>query len=244
MREALIQAFQVFLKRRYNKQIVEIQDPFRGMQRLLANMSIHNVIDGGGYHGEIALQLAALFPQAMVYSFEPSEMSFEQLTKKVRGNPRIKPVQCGLSSKNTTMTLFVNAQDSANSLSPAGEGGRKYQSWQTVNVGKEEISVVTLDEWAVENGVTSIDVVKLDLQGHELHALKGAERALSTTVKLVYSEVEFLRVYDQNCLHFEVESYLAPLGFELFQLYNLTSGDDNRLVCGDAIFFHRERVVC
>ena len=242
MREAIIRSIQRFLKRRYNKQIVEIRDPFRDMQRLLARSSVRNVIDGGGYHGDVALTLAAIFNQADIHSFEPSSRSFETLTSRVRGNPHIKPIRCGLSSAKKATTLYVNAQDSTNSLSPVGEAGKRYQSWQTANVGAEDVRLTTLDAWSSENGVSDIAVIKLDLQGHELHALKGAEQLLGSSVKLIYTEVEFVRVYKENCLMFELEAYLDSLGFNLFQLYNLTSGDDGQLVCGDAIFLHRQRI--
>lgn len=242
VREELIQFVQRQLKKRYNKTIVEIKDPFRDMQRLLAGTTVRGVVDGGAYHGEIALLLAEMFPSATVYAFEPSQKSYQTLQTAVKGTSRIKPIHCGLSSSQQATTLYVNAQDSTNSLSPVGEGGMKYQSWQTANVGREEVQLVALDEWIVENGVGDIDVVKLDLQGHELHALRGAEKTLKSKVKIVYTEVEFLRVYEENCLMFEVESYLRALGFDLFQLYNLTSGDDNQLVCGDAVFIHHERL--
>jgi len=241
LREELIQFLQRQLKRRYNKTIVEIKDPFRDMFRLFARTAVRTVIDGGGYHGEIALFIARLFPESVVYSFEPSSASFRTLVDNVKGNSRIRPVPVGLSSARKGATLYVNAQDSANALSPTAEGGKKYQSWQTVNVGSEEVQLVTLDEWATESDVADIDIVKLDLQGHELHALQGAEKTLASTVKLIYTEVEIVRVYEDNCLMFELETYLDSLGFDLFQLYNLTSGDDGQLVCGDAIFLHRQR---
>jgi FkbM family methyltransferase len=242
MRDELIQFIQRGLKRRYNKTIVEVKDPFRDMQQLLSRAAVRGVIDGGGYHGEISIALAMLFPQATVYAFEPFPKSFDLLTKNVQSHSRISPVKKGLSSSKKIMPLYVNAQDSTNSLSPVGEGGKKYQSWQTANVGTEDVELVSLDEWLAECDVLPIDVVKLDLQGHELQALMGAEKILARTVKLVYSEVEFLRVYEQNCLMIEIESYLRSLGFELFQLYNLTSGEDNQLVCGDAIFINRTRL--
>ena len=102
--------------------------------------------------------------------------------------------------------------------------------------------MVTLDGWAAEKGITDIHIVKLDLQGHELEALQGAEKMLRSTVKLIYTEVEFVKIYEQNCLYYEVEAYLRTFGIELFQFYDLSDGDDGRLVCGDAIFIAPERI--
>jgi FkbM family methyltransferase len=242
LRQSLIDAVQRGLRKRYSKEIVEVLDPFRDMQRLLHKFAVRGIIDGGAYHGEIALRLAGIFPAATVFAFEPAPRAFEVLKQRVRATPRIRSVNLGLSLEACSRTLYVNAQDSANSLSPVAAAGQKYQSWQTANLGTEEVRLVSLDEWGDANAVGPIDILKLDLQGHELEALRGSVRYLKSTVRLIYTEVEFVRIYQENCLYFEIEQFLRPLGYELYQLYNLTRGDDGQLVCGDAIFVSRERM--
>lgn len=236
VREELIQFIQRVLKQRYNKTIVEIRDPFLDMQVLLRQTSVRGIVDGGGYHGEIALRFEQMFPDATIYSFEPFSTSFQILQRQTLNSPRIQPVHRGLSSAKCSVPLYINAQDSTNALSPVCVGGKKYQSWQTKNIGRELVELIPLDDWLQESGAGPIELIKLDLQGHELKALEGASRTLSETVKLVYTEVEFVRIYEDNCLMYEVEAFLRQHQFELFQLYNLTSGDDHQLVCGDAIF--------
>lgn len=242
MRRQLILLLQKFLRQRYNKQIVEIHSPFRDMVRLLHGKKITLIVDGGAYHGVIAQELCSVFPGADVYAFEPYSVSFEKLRVAVRDCPQIHPVHCALSSHEEIKTLYVNAQDSTNALSPVAEMGKKYQSWQTENIQSETVKVTTLDLWAENNTAASVDILKLDLQGYELEALHGAERLLRNSVKLIYTEVEFVRLYEQNCLYYEMEAYLHRLGFRLYQLYNLSSGDDNQLVCADAIFIHPGRI--
>lgn len=240
-REEMIQALQRFLRRRYCKEIVEVRNPFEDMPRLLGINEVKGIVDGGAYHGEIALKLAEIFPQATVYAFEPASEAFRNLSGAARIHPRLLPVNLALSSAAGRGTLYLNAQSSTNSLSPVGEGGERYQSWQTRNVGSERVTRVTLDSWARRAGNPPIDLIKLDLQGHELHALRGARSTLRRKVKLVYTEVEFVRIYRDNCLFSDVEIYLRQLDFGLYQLYNITVGDDGRIVCADAIFTAQKR---
>lgn len=240
MRQYFIQTVQNILRKRYRKTIAELLDPFEDMRRLLAGQSVSTIIDGGAYEGVISRRLANLFPAATVFAFEPSGSTFGRLEKNVRNGHHIKPFRLGLSSASRNATLYVNVQDSTNALSLPAPAGERYQSWQTKNLGSEEVSLVTLDEWAEREAVDGIDILKLDLQGHELEALKGADRLLRSSIRLVYTEVEFVRVYRQNCLYHEVAAFLADRGFELFQLYDLSWGEDHRLVCGDAIFIARE----
>lgn len=242
MRQRLILLLQKFLRLRYNKQIVEIQSGFRDMRRLLGEKKVRVIVDGGAYHGVVAQELSALYPSADVYAFEPYSLSFARLQETALHNRRIHPVRRALSSVGGVTTLYVNAQDSTNALSPVAEMGKRYQSWQTQNVRSESIDAIRLDSWTSHEGIRTVDLLKLDLQGHELEALRGAKRLLGSSIRLIYAEVEFVKVYEQNCLFREVEAYLSGFGFRLYQLYNFASGDDNQLVCADAIFIHPERL--
>jgi FkbM family methyltransferase len=242
MRQHVIRIVQQWLKQRYNKQISEIKDPFNDMRLLTAGIKIQTVIDGGAYHGDVARVLADVFPHSVIHAFEPASSASEKLRAHCASVDRIKPWKVALSSSEGRKQFYINVQDSTNSLLPVAEYGERYQSWQTKNLATEVVEVTTLDAWSKREQTGSIDVIKLDLQGHELEALRGAEGALSSSVRLIYTEVEFVRIYKDNCLMFEVEAYLSRFGFQLFQLYNLTSGEDGQLVCGDAIFLQRDRL--
>lgn len=242
MRRQIIQFIVKLFRQRYHKDIVDIKDPFRDIKVLLAGRKVDVICDIGAHHGETAFTLSELYPSAMIYSFEPYSQAFNILKEKVGSNTRIQPVQAAISSSNGTAELFVNAQDSSSALSATGEMGKKYQSWQTDTVAKEIVQTTTLDSWGAQNKIPEIHLLKLDIQGYELHALRGAAQYLLSSVRLIYTEVEFVKIYSENCLYFELEQYLREYGFELFQLYNLTSGEDGRLVTGDAIFIHRDRV--
>jgi len=242
MRRQIIQFIVKLLRQRYHKDIVEIKDPFRDMKVLLAGRKVQVICDIGAHHGEMAIMFSTLYPSAIIYSFEPYSQSFASLKKNVKNNPKIQPVHTAISSANGTAELYINAQDSSSALSATGEMGRKYQSWQTETIGKEIVQTTTLDSWGSQNKIPEIHLLKLDIQGYELHALRGAVQYLQSSVRLIYTEVEFVKIYNENCLYFELEQFLREYGFELYQLYNLTSGEDGRLVTGDAIFIHRDRV--
>ena len=236
LREESIQFLQRFLRRKYRKEIVAVRDPFADMARLLPSAEIHTVVDAGAFEGEVSKRMASMFPSAHIYAFEPASQAYARLTAHVGEINRVHPVHAALSSSSGKRTLYINAQDSTNALSPVAPAGVTYQSWQTKNLGKETVSVTTLDAWARKNGDVLPEVIKLDLQGHELEALKGAARLLQRSVLLIYTEVEFVRIYRENCLLWELEEYLVSKGFHLYQLYNITTGDDGQIVCADAIF--------
>lgn len=52
-------------------------------------------------------------------------------------------------------------------------------STHAVGSSGHRIEAIPLDDYLAENGIEGVDLLKLDLEGHELQALRGADRALS-----------------------------------------------------------------
>jgi FkbM family methyltransferase len=154
----------------------------------------------------------------------------------------IRPVRLGLSSAGGRVDLLVNAARFTSSLSARSEASRKYYPEETTPAGTQSIEVVSLDQWAQDGGVKPIDLVKLDLQGHELDALRGSTKLLQSSVRLVFTEVEFLRLYEGSCRFHEIVSFLERYAFDLYQLYDLHTGADGQLIYGDALFLRRTRL--
>jgi FkbM family methyltransferase len=64
-------------------------------------------------------------------------------------------------------------------------------------------------------GITSIDMLKIDVQGAELDVFIGAGSLLEDAL-LIWTEVEFLPLYRDQPLFADVERYLREKGFQLF----------------------------
>jgi hypothetical protein len=83
-----------------------------------------------------------------------------------------------------------------------------------------------------------VDLLKLDLQGYELEALRGCGEWIRQ-IKLITTEVEFLPLYEGQPLFSDVEAYLRERGFCLLNLYELWTQPDGQLTAGDALFLNR-----
>jgi hypothetical protein len=106
--------------------------------------------------------------------------------------------------------------------------------------GVEEVDMISLFDFLSGEKVQVVDILKLDLQGHELQAIKGMAGFLSS-VKLIFIEVQFLEIYQGTPLFSDVETYLRGKGFVFYQFFGLVrSPKDGRLLYGDAIFFNRK----
>jgi FkbM family methyltransferase len=63
-------------------------------------------------------------------------------------------------------------------------------------------------------GADEVDFLKLDVQGAELDALRGAARLLPQTL-VIQTEVEFLQMYQNQPLFSDVDAHLRAAGFQL-----------------------------
>jgi hypothetical protein len=83
-------------------------------------------------------------------------------------------------------------------------------------------------------------LLKLDLQGHELPALRGGTRLLAS-VEVVLTEVSFLEFEPGARPQFaELATALFDRGFELYDVLTLSSRPrDRRLRQGDVVFVNR-----
>ncbi|MDQ3895684.1 MAG: FkbM family methyltransferase, partial [Actinomycetota bacterium] len=137
------------------------------------------------------------------------------------GGARFVPV--GLGAAPGLATLYMTKDPGGYSVYPSSadavehhpgiEGGRVE--------GTMVVEVTTLDEWAGREGVSRIDVIKLDTQGSELGILQGAARMLAG-VRAVEVEVQFNELYEDVPLFGDVDRFLRRHGFVLWRLKNLS----------------------
>ena len=82
------------------------------------------------------------------------------------------------------------------------------------------VKLVALDDFCAERGISSIDLLKLDMQGSELGALQGAGRMLPF-IRVIQVESNFIPQYQQSAAFGDVDTYLRHRGWEFYNMYQL-----------------------
>lgn len=124
-----------------------------------------------------------------IHAFEPSEEPFAELQAKYGSNPGVHLVKSGASSRSGTETIYVNSSSKLNSLHRTNE---ESDFKQGEVVGEETIELVTLDAYCQGRGIEFIDVLKIDVQGHEPEVLEGAQQLIRDgKIEWVIAEVQF-----------------------------------------------------
>jgi FkbM family methyltransferase len=191
------------------------------------------IFDVGASTGGYALKYRKLFPESRVYAIEAFGEHFQQLEANTGSDPRITPLHMAVSDVIGNLQLNVNVLPDTNSIlvsNPAGTSGE----YRTLR--QETVPSVTLDHLAAAHNIGAIDILKMDIQGAELRALRGASRLLREhRIGIVYSEVLFRELYGGQPFFCDIANFLHGFGYRLVNLYDANfSGQE--MQWADAIF--------
>lgn len=173
-----------------------------------------HVVDAGANIGYIALLLSRIVgPAGVVHCFEPVPVTFDFLSNNLRA--------LGLSNVRAYRAAVSDAAGTARMTTPdyAGGGENLYESHVVAGdaAGTFQVDVVRLDD-AVGADAPRVRFVKIDVEGHELAAVRGAERLLAHRPALL---VEVAGDPDETGSRAAaLFAHLAERGYAAFRLDN------------------------
>ena len=126
-------------------------------------------VDAGANIGIYSQFLArCVGPAGVVYSFEPAPENFKRLCATVRGFSNVHVLQAAVGERSGKSELYLS--DTLN------VDHRIYATHSSIRRAVQ-IEMVALDDYF--NPGQRVDLIKMDIQGYELHALRGAGRVLA-----------------------------------------------------------------
>jgi FkbM family methyltransferase len=212
------------------------EDAFQAQKYFFDNDTGLVIFDVGAYIGEVTATYKKIFPNATIYCFEPFPDSFQKL-RQLSADYSIKTYQIAISDYRGKTALHLNVDPSCNSFFPRPTTDVKYYSTKAENIGETAVDTTTIDNFCCAENIPRIDILKLDVEGAEIKALKGASDKLSKhAISVIYTEVMFVKHYEGGCLFHELAALLDQYGYSLFDVYNLKRAKTGQLRWGNAIF--------
>jgi len=165
-------------------------------------------IDAGAHIGFFTCLFASLVGEGgKVYAFEPMPSNFELLVRNIHENHFEKRVQLYRLACSDTSTRLI-----------ASKVSNMYVVGQIGDAERAEMETVRLDDIIEE----TINVVKLDVEGHEPAVIRGMIAIISRDKPIILSEIN--EYWLHTCSNSNAREYvglLKSLDYEVFDVRNL-----------------------
>lgn len=178
----------------------------------LAGLTVYDV---GSFEGLLALFFASRAKRVICY--EPNTRNHTRLLDNIElnGFTNVRVMKSGVGETTQQIQLTWN---------PAMPGGASAEAITAVHLKDtvagaqvETIPVTTLDKDAEEKGLPAPDLIKIDIEGWELQALKGATRLLRTFGPALYLEMHGETLAEKRRKVAEIVSFLEETGYRAIE---------------------------
>lgn len=190
-------------------------------QKLLEYMGdARTIIDVGGNIGQSCLEINnnrnALFKDFKIISFEPYPETYHHFIHNLKLNHSIQNIRVenmGLGEEESEVKMFRECNTNS--------GGNKVVFDTSQNTaGIETVKITTLDHYVESHQIEKVDFIKIDIEGYEYSALKGAEKTLRKFKPKLYLELDTHNLKKQGTSPAEVLSYLKNLNYTIIDVHH------------------------
>ena len=210
------------------------------------NIEAKLVLDIGANIGDVTLAALKTYPECRVICFEPVDTTFQILKKRLAPYAdRVTIFREALSSVNREGEINITSFHGANSIETQS------QMHSTLNphvyeVGRQRISLSCLDDIAQQFPNKEIDIMKIDVEGHELDVISGGWNFIQNNVDTIIVEASLMRDPSWDRQSFvDMFSLLGEMGFRLINVFDLNYAENSNLMCVqmDCVFRHKSKLV-
>ena len=199
------------------------------------------VIDAGANIGEITLVAAKMVGNSgQIYAFEPLREIADELSQNVRLNnfTQVFIQEKGLSDEPGNKVIFRASSDF--------HDGSKHEGLATLYPSEKratkagEISLVTLDDFCEQADIKQLNLIKMDIEGAELPALRGGMVTLRRFMPYIIVEVQQETASQAGYNAGDILAFLQPMGYRFDVI-----GRKGRLHSVDAATLRRfQNILC
>jgi FkbM family methyltransferase len=170
-------------------------------------MTVIDVGANAGVYTFSAAQRVGL--TGLVLAVEPFSQCVAYLNETCRVNQLdwVKVCAGAASDRNGSAKLSLSSASELNELISEEEGQTRDAS------SFEEVECFTLDSLIEKHGVSRVDFLKIDAEGHELQVLKGSDRLLTEFAPIILYE----NIAGSQGSNLPVADYLRSIGYRLFR---------------------------
>lgn len=180
---------EVFVDKCYDYPVLTVKDPV--------------IMDIGGNTGLFSLRMKQLYPDAIVYSFEPFAPNFKQLSVTIAAS-KLKDVSAfpfGIGGTTRKERLYIHKNNI---------GGHSIIQSETNSDAYTEIDLISIVKIFKKLKITKCHLLKMDCEGAEYEIIKNIDRELAASIeKIVFESTPTAYNVD------ELTEHLENVGFKM-----------------------------
>lgn len=186
------------------------------------------ILDAGANIGLAAIYFANKYPEAKIIAIEPEESNFELLKENVSPYANITPIQAALWNRNEDISLIDPGLDKCGFMTQLEDTGEESRSSdiliQESRISEcHQISGMTIDGIMKDFNLSSIDILKIDIEGAEKEVFENTEAWIESV----------------NAIIIELHEHMKSGCNRSF--YNGSNGFDYEWVQGENVYLSRNK---
>ena len=191
-----------------------IKNEIESIHLLIEKLRIHEVValDVGANIGDWSRALKQELPTCEIYAFEPGETAYALLREALGDVTGVFLNKSAVGAMSGDAILYSDQPGS----SLASLTKRRLNHLNIDFTNSETIPVTTLDDWQSNNLHVHPNILKIDVEGHELDVLKGATELLKS-IRVIQFEFGGTNI-DSRTYFQDYWYFFQPLGFTIFRL--------------------------
>lgn len=215
-------------RKMFRDEIEDMKDLFQALNKEPAH-----IFDCGANIGLVTHAFLQSFPSAQIHAFEPNPSVYNQFYTAHGAKSNVKAHNQGIGKTKGSLTFHINKNSGTSSFLDANAYHKL--NYANKDIVEKEVSVVGIGEYMAEQHIPVLDILKLDIEGFELEALKGIEK-ISEKVNIIYTEVNLIPTYEGQPLINDIINYLLLNNFHILNIYGINENKYHQASITNLVF--------
>lgn len=209
-------------------------NPLEDLARILDGTPAPTILDVGANRGDTVAEYRKLFPESQIHAFEPTPELVAELKNRFQADSHVKVVPLAVSNEIGTTKFYLMSADVLNSMMPLETDKNYHGATQEKFI---DVSTTTIVDYCNASAISSIQILKLDIQGAEKLALVGAKSMIdSGSIDSIYLEITFASAYSDQTTFLDIASVLQAANYRLYGFYELNRESNGSLDFCNALY--------
>lgn len=193
----------------YKARHSRLPSPLKLIREQVPSQELTMIFDVGANEGQSCLPYSRALPDATIHAFEPVPTTFEKLCQNIGEYKNIKAHNIAISSTSGTVQMSATGTSTMNRIEAAPEENRAIT-----------VQTQTVRTFCKNNGISHIDFLKIDTEGHDLYVLQGCGEFLQN-IDFIQCEASANRYNTFHNAFTDIFDFLSKSGFYLFHIGGL-----------------------